>query len=118
MGYNKLKGKNNTYAFSFFGMEILNFFNVCFQMILTNIFLGGKFFDYGTRVFEYVENVEVGGADWNWHPMDEVFPKMSKCQFNKHGVGGGIQVCAWVLSSIKYHPFSVDRTTTLCACCH
>ena len=24
--------------------------------------------------------------------MDEVFPKMAKCQFNRHGPGGGIQV--------------------------
>ena len=73
-------------------MEILNLANVCMQIFLTDTFLMGRFLNYGTRVAYHVRDVESGAADWNWSPMDEVFPKMTSCQFNKHGVGGGIQV--------------------------
>ena len=83
-------GKNNTYAMCFFAMEILNLLNLFVQMWLTDIFLHGKFLNYGSRVVNYVDEFSMGSFDWN--PMDEVFPKIAKCQFNKHGVGGGIQV--------------------------
>ena len=91
LSYIKLRGKNGTYASGFFFMEILNLFNVCVQIFLTDLFLQGNFLNYGTRVAYHVRDFEIG-EDWNWNPMDVVFPKMSKCQFNKHGVGGGIQV--------------------------
>jgi len=89
LGHDKLRGKNNTYAMCFFAMEILNLLNLFVQMWLTDIFLHGKFLNYGSRVVNYVDEFSMGSFDWN--PMDEVFPKIAKCQFNKHGVGGGIQ---------------------------
>ena len=92
LSYDKLSGRNSTYASGFFCMEILNLANVCMQIILTDTFLMGRFLNYGTRVAYHVRDVKRGAADWNWNPMDEVFPKMTSCQFNKHGVGGGIQV--------------------------
>ena len=92
LSYTKLKEKNGTYASGFFSMEILNLVNVCLQIFLTDVFLEGRFLNYGTRMAYYVRDWEIGGSDWNWSPMDEAFPKMSKCQFNKYGVGGGIQV--------------------------
>ena len=90
--FTKLRAKNGTYASGFFFMEILNLANVFLQIFLTDVFLHGRFLNYGTRVAHYVRDYEIGGSDWNWNPMDDTFPKMSKCQFNKHGVGGGIQV--------------------------
>ena len=54
---------------------------------VTNKFLGGKFSDYGSRIRDFYQKYpnQVG-------PMDDVFPKMTKCQFNKHGPGGDINV--------------------------
>jgi len=90
-GHDKLMGKNNTYAVTFFFMEILNLLNLFVQMGITNEFLQGRFINYGSRVLNYVHDSTIGSGGWNWNPMDEVFPKIAKCQFNKHGVGGGIQ---------------------------
>ena len=85
-GFRKLRGHNDKYAYIFVGLEMLNLFIVLFQIYLTDIFLHGKFLDYGSRILEYYQKYEIA-----WNPMDEVFPKMTKCQFNKHGMGGGIQ---------------------------
>jgi len=84
--YQKYKGKNNDYAAKFFLCEIINLMNVIFQIFCTNKFIGGKFLDYGSRILEYVQNFDNGLPD----PMDDVFPKMTKCQFNRHGPGGDI----------------------------
>ena len=40
--------------------------------------------------------------------MDEVFPKMAKCQFNRHGPGGGIQV------GIQLQATAIDNHQALC----
>ena len=87
-----MKGKNNIYAVTFFFMEIFNLLNLLVQMGITNVFLQGRFINYGSRVLNHVHDLSIGSGGWNWNPMDEVFPKIAKCQFNKHGVGGGIQV--------------------------
>ena len=86
-GFRKLRGHNDKYAYFFVGLEILNLLIVLFQIYVTDVFLHGKFLDYGSRILEYYRNYDIA-----WDPMDEVFPKMTKCQFNKHGMGGGIQV--------------------------
>ena len=86
--YQKYKGKNNDYAAKFFLCEIINLMNVIFQIFCTNKFIGGKFLDYGSRILEFVQNFDNGLPD----PMDDVFPKMTKCQFNRHGPGGDIIV--------------------------
>jgi len=83
--YSKYKGRNNHYAAKFFLCEIINLMNVIFQIFYINKFLGGKFLDYGSRIFDYNQDIE-GHVD----PMDDVFPKMTKCQFNYHGPGGDI----------------------------
>jgi len=84
--FNKLKGKNHKYANAFILLEWVNFANVLFQFMLTNLFLHGRFWNYGWRLIDYYLYYEVA-----WDPMDEIFPKMTKCQFNKHGPGGGIE---------------------------
>jgi len=83
--YKKYQGRNQTYAYKFFFCEILNLVNVVGQIFLTNRFLGGKFLDYGSRIYWYNQNTH-GHVD----PMNDVFPKVAKCQFNRHGPGGDI----------------------------
>jgi len=83
--YKRYQGKNNNYAAKFFLCEIINLVNV-FQIFCTNKFIGGKFLDYGSRIFEYTQLFDENLPD----PMDDVFPKMTKCQFNRHGPGGDI----------------------------
>ena len=85
--YSKYQGKNNNYAAKFFLCEIINLMNVIFQIFYINKFIGGKFLDYGSRIFEYNQHV-----DTHIDPMDDVFPKITKCQFNRHGPGGDINV--------------------------
>lgn len=83
--YSKYRGRNNKYAAKFFLCEILNLINVIFQIFYIDRFIGGKFLDYGSRIFEYNRHMGTGSD-----PMDDVFPKMTKCQFNRHGPGGDI----------------------------
>ena len=85
--YNKIIGKNDWYAYRFFFMELVNLANVIGQMYLTDRFLHYRFIDYGIELWRHYQYYES-----SWNPMDEVFPKIAKCQFNKHGPGGGIQV--------------------------
>eukprot|EP00092_Neocalanus_flemingeri_P096400 GFUD01122713.1.p1 GENE.GFUD01122713.1~~GFUD01122713.1.p1 ORF type:complete len:450 (-),score=102.25 GFUD01122713.1:108-1271(-) len=83
--FSKFKGKNNHYAAKFFFCEIINLMNVIFQIFYINKFIGGKFLDYGSRILDYNKHI-----DSQTDPMDDVFPKMTKCQFNRHGPGGDI----------------------------
>ena len=102
-GFYKVRGRNDRYdiitsyskyicklflryAYMFCVLEVLNMANVVLQFIITDKFLHGKFLDYGSRLLQYHQNYDVA-----WDPMDEVFPKIAKCQFNRHGPGGGIQ---------------------------
>ena len=117
LSYDKLMGKNATYASGFFFMEILNLVNIISQIFLTDMFLMGRFLNYGTRVAYHVRDLEIGGSDWNWNPMDEVFPKMTSCQFNKHGVGGGIQVRVDLSCNMILYVALPHRTTMPCAYC-
>ena len=117
-GFRRVQGRNTRYAFLFAFLELLNFLNVIGQIYLTDYFLNGKFLDYGTRLLDYYNQYDVA-----WDPMDEVFPKVTKCQFNKHGMGGGIQVNKMMLSQdvhlqSHFDAFSLNtfRITTHCVC--
>ena len=98
------------------------------------MFLHGKFLDYGSRLLSYYQvstistlyllylrNIYIYNIYQNydvaWDPMDEVFPKMAKCQFNRHGPGGGIQVSIYIYLHINMnHRVILLRTTTPSAC--
>ena len=86
-GFQKVRGRNTKYALVFALFEILNLVNVIVQIYIMDLFLHGKFLDYGSRLLAYYQQYDVA-----WDPMDDVFPKVTKCQFNRHGMGGGIQV--------------------------
>ncbi|XP_069952981.1 innexin inx2 isoform X1 [Cherax quadricarinatus] len=82
-------GKNlhhhNLYAYQFFVCEVLNFVNVIGQFYLTDRFLDLGFAKYGPRVLNYSQDSSSGHD-----PMDEIFPKVTKCTFHKFGPSGTI----------------------------
>eukprot|EP00091_Calanus_sinicus_P010951 TRINITY_DN2502_c0_g1_i1.p1 TRINITY_DN2502_c0_g1~~TRINITY_DN2502_c0_g1_i1.p1 ORF type:complete len:407 (+),score=75.11 TRINITY_DN2502_c0_g1_i1:99-1319(+) len=83
--YIKYKNKNNQYALQFFLFEMINLMNVIIQIFYINKFIGGRFLDYGSQILNYYNHIDIG-----IDPMVEVFPKVTKCQFNRHGPGGDI----------------------------
>lgn len=77
---------HNFYAMRFFFCEFINFLNVIIQMYLTNYFLGSEFSTYGYDVFKFSDMKPELRDD----PMSRVFPKVSKCTFQKYGPSGSI----------------------------
>lgn len=75
---------HNAYAFRYFACEVLNFINVIGQIYFIDRFLGYQFTTYGSRVVAFSEQ-EFGSRH---DPMDEVFPKVTKCTFHKFGASG------------------------------
>ena len=85
-GFIKVKGKCTNYALLFGLLEIFNFIIVLSNGLLIEKFLQGKFHDLGFRLMSYWNS-----NDFDLDPMDSIFPKVAKCKFHKHGMGGGIQ---------------------------
>jgi len=81
--YNKFVGRNTPYAFKFFFCEALNLLNVIFNSWLVNYFLEGRFSNYGLRVVQSLSSTHFDD------PMRELFPKLTTCQFERSGTGGG-----------------------------
>ena len=75
------------YAMRFFAMEIVNFVNVIGQIYFIDFFLDGEFLKYGTDVFHFTGLEHEDRPD----PMAVVFPKVTKCTFNKYGPSGTIE---------------------------
>ena len=57
-----------------------DFAKVRFQLY----FLGGEFSSYGVNVISFVEDDPQNRAD----PMSRVFPRMTKCVYQKYGPSG------------------------------
>ena len=75
LGFRKVRGNNDKYAYTFCLLEVVNFVNVILQVILististlylfqflyilqiyvTDMFLHGKFLDYGSRLLSYYQ---------------------------------------------------------------
>lgn len=66
---------------------MLNFVNVIANIFLIDSFLGGEFLMYGLNVIKF----NVADQDDRYDPMITVFPRMTKCRFNKYGPSGTIQ---------------------------
>jgi len=77
---------HNFYAFRFFLCEFLNFVNVVGQIFFMDMFLGYEFTTYGSEVLAFTEKDPYERND----PMALVFPKVTKCTFNKYGPSGNI----------------------------
>ena len=51
--YRKFKSKGHAYAYKFLGLELFNLFNAAVQMVLMNKLMGGRWIDYGLRLWEH-----------------------------------------------------------------
>jgi len=81
------RGTHSLYAMRFFAMEMINFVNVIGQIYFIDFFLDGEFLKYGTDVFHFTGLEHEDRPD----PMAVVFPKVTKCTFNKYGPSGTIE---------------------------
>ncbi|MCL4123136.1 UNVERIFIED_CONTAM: hypothetical protein GTU68_002770 [Idotea baltica] len=81
-------GLNKKYCFGYFFCEILNFINVVGQMFLLDLFFGGMFMHYGTKILLLPTEDDAGRFD----PMIETFPRVTKCEFYKFGPSGTKQI--------------------------
>lgn len=77
---------HSTYAFGYILCEIINMLNISANIYITNKFLGETFLTYGIEVYKYYRNI-----DYQFNPMDVVFPRLTKCNFFKYGPSGTIQ---------------------------
>ncbi|XP_038211702.1 innexin inx2-like [Zerene cesonia] len=86
---------HNMYALRYTFCEILNLANVVGQIFLLDLFLGGAFRNYGTAVaaFSHAYQVPSNFMDFaSVNPMDEFFPKLTKCFYRMYGPSGTIEV--------------------------
>jgi len=75
------------WAAKFYFCEFLNFVNIVFQICLTDRFLGWSFSNYGLAAAGWSSL----DAEERVDPMSKVFPRMTKCRFEKFGGSGTIQ---------------------------
>ncbi|KAK6636960.1 hypothetical protein RUM43_010624 [Polyplax serrata] len=75
---------NRSWALCLIFCELLNLLNLILQVYLTDVFLGYHFWDLGTKIYW-----DEKGDEFN--PLDVVFPKVTKCSFQKFGPSGSIQ---------------------------
>ena len=67
--------------------ELANLVIVVTSLTLTNIFLGGEFWKFGTAAVQWQWLEEEERLD----PLSRVFPKMTKCDFHMYGPSGTLQ---------------------------
>ncbi|XP_039753949.1 innexin inx2-like [Pararge aegeria] len=85
---------HNMYALRYAFCEILNLVNVVGQIFLLDLFLGGAFRNYGAAVaaFTHIPKVPNNFLDYELvNPMDQYFPKLTKCWFRSYGPSGSMQ---------------------------
>jgi len=81
------RDNHSFYAMRFFFCELLNFVNIVGQIFFMDFFLGGEFTTYGSDVLKVSELPPEMRDD----PMDELFPKVTKCTFHKFGPSGTVE---------------------------
>ena len=79
--------EHQMWALKFYFCEFLNLVNVIFQICLTNTFLRYAFSEYGLEVLSFTNEDPENRVD----PMSRVFPRVTKCRFEKYGGSGTIQ---------------------------
>jgi len=78
---------HNVWAFKIFITEIIYFLNVLGNMYFIDVFLGGEFRTYGLQVASIMQEDPEDRLD----PMSRIFPRVTKCTFNKFGPSGSVQ---------------------------
>lgn len=84
--FEKTKGYNQLYAWSFFACEILNMANIIIQIHFTDRFVNYAFTTYGFDVLKFPNENPLKRTD----PMAHAFPKVTKCVFRAFGPSGDI----------------------------
>ena len=79
--------RQNHYVYKYIFCEFLNIVNILSQMFLMDVFFGGQFSTYGYHVISLSLSSEKERLD----PIAKIFPKMTKCTFNRYGSSGTIQ---------------------------
>ncbi|XP_037082032.1 innexin inx2-like [Pollicipes pollicipes] len=94
-------GSYNGYFFRFVLCELLNVANVFFNFFVINCFLGGRFLRYGPRALAFF----IGSGGPGASPMTEVFPKLTKCNFQLVGGSGSVEsidsICVMALNILN-----------------
>ncbi|KAJ9579849.1 hypothetical protein L9F63_004499 [Diploptera punctata] len=75
---------NRPWTIGLVSCEILNAINLCFQIYILDVFLGGSFINLGVLIYS-------GDFSKEADPLDFIFPKITKCLFHKYGPSGSIQ---------------------------
>ncbi|XP_030745236.1 innexin inx2-like [Sitophilus oryzae] len=75
-------GNHDIMAFRFAFCELLNLCNLILQIMIMDWYLNGKFASYGYHV----------ATKPYPHPMNEAFPKRTKCLYTNYGSSGSTQV--------------------------
>ena len=83
----KTLNTHNHWAFKMFLCEIFGFVNILANIYFIDVFLGNEFSQYGVQVALFLNDDQTKRTD----PMSRVFPKMTKCTYNKYGLSGTIQ---------------------------
>jgi len=78
---------NRFYFIKFAACELLNFINVFGQILFLDLFFDGVFSTYGSKVLQ-MSNYD---PEVRTDPLNEVFPKVAKCTFEKFGSSGTIE---------------------------
>lgn len=83
-------------------LQKLGFLNFqILQIFLMNLFLGGQFYLYGLKLLTSVED----------NPMEQVFPKLTKCVYYNYGPSGSLQnydaLCVLSLNILNEKLFTV-----------
>ncbi|XP_075973856.1 innexin inx2-like [Anticarsia gemmatalis] len=84
---------HNMYALRYAFCEILNLLNVVGQIFILDIFLGGAFRNYGAAVatFSHMPRISADMTNLVSSPMDQFFPKVTKCWLRSYGPSGTMQ---------------------------
>ncbi|KAL4708713.1 hypothetical protein ACJJTC_017392 [Scirpophaga incertulas] len=94
LGYTNIY-THNMYALRYAFCEILNLANVVGQIFLLDMFLSGAFRNYGAAVaaFTHTPRLPSNMVDFvAVNPMDQYFPKLTKCWFRNFGPSGDLQL--------------------------
>jgi len=81
------KGYHCEWALQCLGAQFIYLVNVVGQIFFTDCFLGWEFSKYGVSAASFTELDEEERVD----PMSKVFPRVTKCTFQKYGPSGTIQ---------------------------
>merc|ERR1711902_387611 len=81
------RGIHRDWALQCVGAQFLYLVNVIGQIFFVDCFLGWEFTKYGMAAASFTELDEEERVD----PMSKVFPRVTKCTFQKYGPSGTIQ---------------------------